>query len=416
MNSLEQYLKPPTKNQEEEKELYKEEENGEKESEYIQNEDNENEIIENQESIQNNGDENEDNQNSKNKNLLDNNPIVDDDNDIIKGINLIGNIGKKDINIYKEKNEFIYNNKKYVNNENEKNNNEYDYMNKYNLNININQNSNKDLNSPEQLMKEILFKINRFKENRAKSSNKINKKKIDKEINLGFQKTKIKNNNNEYIGKLNINNQVVQNNPKMKELVNILKDYNKDKNENDKIQLNFYNTNQINIIKPEIIFNNMNNFKNKNIDCYNKKNEEKYYISAIDGKAIINGQRLEVKNELQLMNDNLKNKKLYFNDFNDNKNELFYFINDNFMEKRNKLENNKKIWNTGNNLDFKLNNFNFSKKNENFLKTMKESDNKKEIKKINKNNFLSKDFYNEELNKINNSLFNIDNKMYKLNK
>ena len=84
-------------------------------------------------------------------------------------------------------------------------------MNKYFLNINKNINSNNDLNSPEQLMKEILFKINRIKENRAKSSNKINKQNIDKDMYLGFEKTKIKNNNkNEYIGKLNIYNQVFQ--------------------------------------------------------------------------------------------------------------------------------------------------------------------------------------------------------------
>ena len=406
MTSLEQYLKPPTKNQEEEKELYKEEgENGEEENEYIQNEENGNESIENEENIQNNEDE----QNSKNKNLLNNNPIFDDDNNgIVQGINLIGNIGEKNININKEENKFIYENKKNLNIENEKNNNENDYMNKYFLNINKNINSNNDLNSPEQLMKEILFKINRIKENRAKSSNKINKQNIDKDMYLGFEKTKIKNNNkNEYIGKLNINNQVFQNNPKMKELVNILKDYNKDKNENDndKIQLNFYNTDQINIIKPEIIFYNMSNLKNKNIDCYNKNNEIKYYVSAIDGKAIVNGQRLDVKNEFQLINDNLKNKNV-----------LFDFGDDNFMEKRNKFKNDQKMWNTGKNLDFKLNTFNFFKKNENLLKTIRETDTRKEFKKINKNNFLSKDFYNEELNKINNSLFNIDNNMNKLKK
>ena len=406
MTSLEQYLKPPTKSQEEEKELYKEEgENGEEENEYIQNEENGNESIENDENIQNNEDE----QNSKNKNLLNNNPIFDDDNNgIVQGINLIGNIGDKNININKEENKFIYENKKNLNIENEKNNNENDYMNKYFLNINKNTNSNNDLNSPEQLMKEILFKINRIKENRAKSSNKINKQNIDKDMRLGFEKTKIKNNNkNEYIGKLNINNQVFQNNPKMKELVNILKDYNKDKNENDndKIQLNFYNTDQINIIKPEIIFNNMSNLKNKNIDCYNKNNEIKYYVSAIDGKAIVNGQRLDVKNEFQLINDNLKNKNV-----------LFDFVDDNFMEKTNKFKNDQKMWNTGKNLDFKLNTFNFFKKNENLLKTIRETDNRKEFKKITKNNFLSKDFYNEELNKINNSLFNIENNMNKLKK
>ena len=39
-----------------------------------------------------------------------------------------------------------------------------------------------------------------------------------------------------------MNNQIIQNNPKMKEIANLIKDYNQDKNVNDNIQINFQKT------------------------------------------------------------------------------------------------------------------------------------------------------------------------------
>ena len=414
MNSLEQYLKPPTNIQK--KELYNEEDEKEEENEYFQNQENGNDNGENIDFTINQKGENI--QDSKKIKILQNNLNYGDEyNDIIQGINSINNVENKNLNMNMNMNDEENQFENEENNKNEKN--EYQYINQNFLNIN--ENSNNDINSKDELMNELLFKIQKIKENRAKNNNKFanDTNKLDKAnnkdnlINLGLEKTKNKKNKYEYIGKLNLNNQVINKNPKMKELVNLIKDYTRDKNENDKMQINFDNNNQINILKPEAFFNS-HNTKNINADNYDKDYKGKYYISAIDGKAIVNGQRIDVNRGIQLADNNLNNKKININDFNNNKNNLFDFNNNKFLDKKNKFNNSNQIWNTGNNLDFKLNNLNFVNNNEKSKILNNENNNKIEFKKINKNNFLSKDYYKEELDKINNSLFNIDRNLNKL--
>ena len=416
MNSLEQYLKPPTNNQEEE--LYIEEGEGERieeENEYIQNRENGNDNGEDFIPYQQEANI----QNSKNMKILKNNlQFEDDNNDIVQGINSINNIETKNINKKKLENN-MENEKNNTNTEKEKNEMEYDYnyINHNFLNINENTNTIKEPITQDELLNELLFKIRKIKEKRAKSSNKINETNkinevndIDNQKNLDLEKTKIKRNKKEYIGKLNISNQVFQNNPKMKELASLLKEYNQEKNQNDKIQINFDNNNQINIIKPEVFFNNYNNTKNINND-YNEQNyQRKYYISAIDGKAIVNGQRVDINSGFKINQNNNYKNKFSFNDLNNNKT-FFDFDNEKFMDKR------KYNKNWGNNLDFQKNSLNFSNNNENNLKKIDgNNDNKIEFKKLPKYNFLSKDYYNEELNKINDCLFNMDRNLNKLKK
>ena len=200
----------------------------------------------------------------------------------------------------------------------------------------------------------------------------------------------------------------------MKELANLLKDYNQDKNENDKMQINFYNNNKINIIKPEAFFNNKNNNKTKNIDFYEKNFEKRHYISVIDGKAIIKGQRINVDGGFKMAQNDFKNKKL---NFKDDKN-IFDFNIDKFNEKKDKLNHYAKFGGTDNNLDFQLNNFNFSKNNEIKYKPKKVNveDNKVDFRVFPKRSFFTKDYYNEELNKINNSLFSMDKDTSKIKK
>lgn len=416
MNSLEQYLKPPTNNQEEE--LYIEEGEGERieeENEYIQNRENGNDNGEDFIPYQQEANI----QNSKNMKILKNNlQFEDDNNDIVQGINSINNIETKNINKKKLENN-MENEKNNTNTEKEKNEMEYDYnyINHNFLNINENTNPIKEPITQDELLNELLFKIRKIKEKRAKSSNKINETNkinevndIDNQKNLDLEKTKIKRNKKEYIGKLNISNQVFQNNPKMKELASLLKEYNQEKNQNDKIQINFDNNNQINIIKPEVFFNNYNNTKNINND-YNEQNyQRKYYISAIDGKAIVNGQRVDINSGFKINQNNNYKNKFSFNDLNNNKT-FFDFDNEKFMDKR------KYNKNWGNNLDFQKNSLNFSNNNENNLKKIDgNNDNKIEFKKLPKYNFLSKDYYNEELNKINDCLFNMDRNINKIKK
>ena len=431
MNSLEQYLKPPTNNKEEE--IYNEEgDRGGEENEYIQNQENGNDNGENINFTPNQKDK-EDIQNSKNMNILKNNlEYEDENNDIIQGINSLNNIGNKDVNINlnlnkEENNNYDFEDNNNININTQKEKIEYDYNN-HNF-LNINETTNNEGNSQDELMNDLLLKIRKIKENRAKNSNKFENEKnkfnntnytnnnnnIDDLINTGIKKNK-----NEYIGKLNINNQIFQNNPKMKELANLLKEYNQDNNKNDKLQINYDNNNQINIIKPDIFFNNHNNLKNNNIDYYDKNIQRKYYISAIDGKAIVNGQRVDVNSGFQMAQNNLKNKILDFNEINsfnsNNKNTLFDFNNNNLFHKRNKSNSTNKIWSTGNNLDFQLNNLKLTNNNENQFKIKNENDIKIDFKKTQKNNFLSKDYYNDELDKIKNSLFNIDKNLNKLKK
>ena len=416
MNSLEQYLKPPTNNQEEE--LYIEEGEGERieeENEYIQNRENGNDNGEDFIPYQQEANI----QNSKNMKILKNNlQYEDDNNDIVQGINSINNIETKNINKKKLENN-MENEKNNTTTEKEKNEMEYDYnyINHNFLNINENTNPIKEPITQDELLNELLFKIRKIKEKRAKSSNKINETNkinevndIDNQKNLDLEKTKIKRNKKEYIGKLNISNQVFQNNPKMKELASLLKEYNQEKNQNDKIQINFDNNNQINIIKPEVFFNNYNNTKNINND-YNEQNyQRKYYISAIDGKAIVNGQRVDINSGFKINQNNNYKNKFSFNDLNNNKT-FFDFDNEKFMDKR------KYNKNWGNNLDFQKNSLNFSNNNENNLKKIDgNNDNKIEFKKLPKYNFLSKDYYNEELNKINDCLFNMDRNLNKIKK
>jgi hypothetical protein len=398
MNSLEQYLKPPTNNQEEE--FYNEDgEGAEEENDYIQNQENGNDNGDNQD-VQGQLDDNIKDANKLN--ILENNIQYDDD-DIIQGINSINTIENKNINNQKNDENDVINNV-----ENDKK--EFEYI-KNNF-LNINDNENVDINSPDELMNELLNKIRRIKESRAKPNNVFendknkgnNNNNRDSLLNIGLEKSKSKKIKNEYLGKLNINNQLIQNNPKMKELANLLKEYNRDKNENDKIQINFYNNNQINIVKPEVFFSN-NNSRNKNINYYDKNYENKHYISVIDGKAIINGQRINVNSGLYTTaKNNFKDKKINFNEIK--KNKIFDFNNDKFTEKR---------WSKDNNLDFKLNNFN-NLNNEINFKINNSNDNKNRLSKVSKTSFLTKDYYNEELSKINDSLFNIDNFQNKLRK
>ena len=410
MNSLEQYLKPPMNNQEE---LYNEEgERNEEENEFIQNQENGNDNGENQDILNQQGEI------EQNKNF--NNQIYEEENnDIIQGINSIKTIENKNLNENENENEnenAFENEDKNINININNAKNEFDYNNNF---LNINENTGAD--NLGDLMNDILSKIHKLKENRSQKNNNYetvpdklsNTNNLDSILNPGTDKTKIKN-KNDYLGKLNISNKVFQNNPKMKELANLLKDYNQDKNENDKIQINFYNNNKINIIKPEAFFNNKNNNKTKNIDFYEKNFEKKHYISVIDGKAIIKGQRINVDGGFKMAQNDFKNKKL---NYKDDKN-LFDLNIDKLNEKKDKFNNYAKFGDTNNNLDFQLNNFNYSKNNDFKFKPKKVNieDNKVDFRVLPKRSFFTKDYYNEELNKINNSLFNMDKDTIKLKK
>ena len=414
MSKFEQFLKPPS-NMNSEEEMYKESQEGEEEmNNYNQNDENsydngnENQNIEDENNINDVNDiNNEGLQNSKNK-FQKNFENEEENSEIIQGINSINNIRQKHINqnLNQDQNEYNIKENNNYNNENIEEN----YM-----NMNLNDNSNTPYTtSPNDIMSELLFKIRKLKGNRTMQKSDItNSNELNMNNDLGtLQRTikndKIKMHKNEYIGKLNINNQIIQNNPKMKEIAYLIKDYNQDKNNDNNIQLNFYNNNQINIIKPDVFFN-MGNQRRQNNEEYNTDNsinQNKHYISIIDGKAIVNGQRINVNSGFQTsLNSNFIDRKINFGDFNFNNNKnrsknLFNFGN----ERRSLFEDNK------NNLDFKLQNM---KKKYNFNNI---ENSKNNYKKSFKNNFFTKEFYNEELDKMNDNLFNMSNERFKIRK
>ena len=409
MRKLEQFLKPPS-NMNLEEEMYNvSQERDEEINEYNQNEENSYDNgnqIKHQENEDENYENNEELQNSKNKNFK-NFKNEEDNNEIIQGINSFNYLINKNIDVEDNENEI------------ENLHDKYNQFNNQNINNNINKNNQKQfLNeidnndqtqaSPNTIMNDLLFKIKKLKGNRTmKKSDIINSNEFNLNNNFEILKKAVKNdkytiNKNEYIGNLNMNNQIIQNNPKMKELANLIKDYNQDKNVNDNIQINFYNNNQINIIKPNVFFNMSNQKKQNKENNYDNSNGlNKYYISIIDGKAIVNGQRINVNSGFQTTpHNNLFEKRIDFNDISKNNNKnLFNYDEDrrtSFFENKNKI-------------DFKLPNL---KRNYNF--NIKNS--KNNFKTFTKTNLFTREFYNEELNKIDDSLFNINKERYKIRK
>ena len=405
MRKLEQFLKPPS-NMNLEEEMYNvSQERDEEINEYNQNEENSYDNgnqIKHQENEDENYENNEELQNSKNKNFK-NFKNEEDNNEIIQGINSFNYLINKNIDVEDNENEI------------ENLHDKYNQFNNQNINNNINKNNQKQfLNeidnndqtqaSPNTIMNDLLFKIKKLKGNRTmKKSDIINSNEFNLNNNFEILKKAVKNdkytiNKNEYIGNLNMNNQIIQNNPKMKEIANLIKDYNQDKNVNDNIQINFYNNNQINIIKPNVFFNMSNQKKQNKENNYDNSNGlNKYYISIIDGKAIVNGQRINVNSGFQTTpHNNLFEKRIDFNDISKNNNKnLFNYEEDrrtSFFENKNKI-------------DFKLPNL---KRNYNF--NIKNS--KNNFKTFTKTNLFTREFYNEELNKIDDSLFNINKERF----
>ena len=301
MNKLEQYLKPPSNMNNSQEQIYNESQEGEEElNDYNQNEDNSYDNGNQIQNLENENYENNELQNSKNK-ILKNYQNEEDNNEIIQGINSFNNIRNKNIN--EDDNEKQYNQYDIINNDNNNENSQHNFD---NINENNNNNNARIQTNPDEIMNDLLFKIRKLKGSRTmKKSDITNTNEINLNNNFEILQRTIKNdkfkiNKNEYIGKINMNNQIIQNNPKMKEVANLIKDYNnQDKNKNDNMQINFYNNNQINIVKPDVFFN-MGNQKKQNNDennYENSNNQNKYYISIIDGKAIVNGQRINVNSQ-----------------------------------------------------------------------------------------------------------------------
>ena len=233
-----------------------------------------------------------------------------------------------------------FNNQNYFPNDN-KNNNNFNYNNKDN-NINnennINNDSkNKDKINEKDIIDELLEKIRNNqdlgfpKENSGKSFDKLYE-----EVKLGLEQlNQIKTKSNKKTI-LDIQNEFekksYERNKKYNEVISELtQNLTKSKNNISQYKRGtYYNYKNIYILKPSSYF--QTERKSKDIYEHQRKNENRFYLSSIDGKMIINGKRentfknygenngnyfsMEKRKNIEKINDlpDFRNRKInYFN-------------------------------------------------------------------------------------------------------
>ena len=278
--------------------------------------------------------------------------------------------------------------------ENEIDNEQYDFT-------KINNNRRKN-----DILSEVLGKIQDFKQRKENFDNirdKYNSNQIldnlDKEITKGLDKLKnrriLQEEKNIDISDTNKVEKKILRNPKFKEIVTMINDkegrkYKKNYNLAKNDLLNFVNNK-----KHNDIFGNINLYtqKRNNNNIFNSfqnnpvkkigSDSNKFYISCIDGKAIVNGMRKDIPIVSKFNNINYRLNN-YNNMFDDYKKINLTMDNPNITRKKN------------NNFNFK-NEFTFKEgKNNRKFNLNLEKDG------ININNTLKSNFMNENWNKDNN--------------
>ena len=198
----------------------------------------------------------------------------------------------------------------------------------------------------DDILSELLDEIQDFKSKKQDanirtnpySKSSYNLDILDKEISKGLEKLnninyKINNTyktNEEQKSNYQPNNiNKILRNPKFKEIISIMNEKdikaNKKNNINKKglfslRKINHYNFSNINLFIPKRNSNLLNTLeKKKNINFKTFGNENnKYYISCIDGKAIVNGMRKEIPftSKLEFNDSKLNKNNFLFNDLN----------------------------------------------------------------------------------------------------
>ena len=273
----------------------------------------------------------------------------------------------------------------------------------------------------DDILSELLGEIQDFKSKKQDanirtnpySKSSYNLDILDKEISKGLEKLnninyKINNTyktNEEQKSNYQPNNiNKILRNPKFKEIISIMNEKdikaNKKNNINKKglfslRKINHYNFSNINLFIPKRNSNLLNTLEKKNnINFKTFGNENnKYYISCIDGKAIVNGMRKEIP----------FTSKLEFNDSKLNKNNFL------FDDLNCKTNNNYAIKNYGKTAR-RINSLNINsyvKKNENSKNNGERNDMKIPKIKASKENLANKS------NKINGNYFKMELKFLK---
>jgi len=273
----------------------------------------------------------------------------------------------------------------------------------------------------DDILSELLGEIQDFKSKKQDANIRLNPYSkssynldiLDKEISKGLEKLnninyKINNTyktNEEQKSNYQPNNiNKILRNPKFKEIISIMNEKDLKANKKNNInkkglfslrKINHYNFSNINLFIPKRNSNLLNTLEKKNnINFKTFGNENnKYYISCIDGKAIVNGMRKEIP----------FTSKLEFNDSKLNKNNFL------FDDLNCKTNNNYSIKNYGKTAR-RINSLNINsyvKKNEN-SKNNGERNNMK-IPKIK----ASKENLTNKSNKINGNYFKMELKFLK---
>ena len=291
---------------------------------------------------------------------------------------------------------------------------------------------NYNFNKRDDILSELLGKIQDFKYKKKNNNIKLNSNNnldtLDKELAKGLQNLNKKNTN---INKININEEQKMNrppkyegeilrNPKFKEIISLINEKESIRNRNfkhigktDLLSL-IYNKNKnnfsnINLYSPKLNKYSTNSLENRSFGNIVKKygnDNNKYYISCIDGKAIVNGMRKDIPfiSKFNLNNDKLIN--------NNNSNYLFgdlsktYNTNLNNIGKSSRRNNSSYM-----NKFFKNNEFNYEP-----YKTLKKTSIITGTNDFNynqlKNNF-SKENLTNKLNKMNDNYFTRELKFFK---
>ena len=306
--------------------------------------------------------------------------------------------------------------------------------NRLNLNRNKAQNSkienitNKEIeidkeesNKNDDILSELLDEIQDFKVKKQDFNIKLNQYSksssnldiLDKELSKGLEKLnninyKINNNyktNEEQKSNYQPNNiNKILKNPKFKEIISIMNEKDLKVNKKNNIdkkglfslrKMNQYNFSNINLFIPKRNSNLLNTLEKKNnVNFRTFGNESnKYYISCIDGKAIVNGMRKEIP----------FTSKLGFNDSKLNKNNYLF---DDLNNKTNKNYTIKNYGKTARRIN-SLNINSYFKKNENSKNNCERNEMKIPKIKVSKGNLANKS------NKINNNYFKMELKFLK---
>ena len=204
--------------------------------------------------------------------------------------------------------------------ENKNNNIDINKNNQENNQNNLNENYNKEIKEKNDIIDELIEKIKNKKDlDTKKDIPKLNFNKLDEEIKLGLkQLNKIQ---------TQFNNRPILNTPKTLEknrkykevIFEITKSLNSVKSKTPHYRSGSYLTyKNIKIIKPTIYF--LDKPKKIQNNKYIPKKENQFYLSSIDGKAIINGERKnpdeKLGNILKNMNNPVNKRKFFSNDWN----------------------------------------------------------------------------------------------------